>query len=259
MPLGRVIFVSAGPGAADLITVRGARALATADIVLADALADPALRDLAPQAQWVQVGKRGYEHSAKQTEINALLLKATREHAVVVRLKGGDASIFGRLEEELATLAQAGIASEVIPGVTAALAAAAHTQRPLTRRGRGRNVSLTTAMTETGELRAALSADTEVFYMAGRQLATLGIKLIAAGWPADTPALVVSRAGCADAVTSEHHIASLANAAPLHGNFPTVVTVGTGAAPVQAEDNRQAASKIVVSPEQAPFTTLSRS
>jgi len=259
MPLGRVIFVSAGPGAADLITVRGARALATADIVLADALADPALRDLAPQAQWVQVGKRGYEHSAKQNKINALLLQAAREHAVVVRLKGGDASIFGRLEEELATLASAGIASEVIPGVTAALAAAAHTQRPLTRRGRGRNVSLTTAMTETGELRAALSADTEVFYMAGRRLATLGTKLIAAGWPADTPALVVSRAGCADAITSEHRIGDLAHAAPLHGNSPTVVTVGTGAAPVQAQGYSSVASKIVVSPEKAPLTSQSRS
>ncbi|RZL32457.1 MAG: uroporphyrinogen-III C-methyltransferase [Rubrivivax sp.] len=254
---GRVIFVSAGPGAADLITLRGARALGNAGIVLADALADPALRDLAPQAQWVLVGKRGYEHSAKQTEINALLVQAAQDHAVVVRLKGGDASIFGRLEEELTALASAGIASEVIPGVTAALAAAAHAQRPLTRRGRGRNVSLTTAMTETGELRAALSADTEVFYMAGRQLAALGAKLVAAGWPADTLALVVSHAGSPDAVTSEHPIGELADAAPLHGNHPTVVTVGTGAAPVQAPE--ATASKIVVSPEQAPPTTLSRS
>jgi uroporphyrin-III C-methyltransferase len=131
---GRVVFVSAGPGAADLITLRGARALAAADVVLADALADPALRDLAPQARWISVGKRGFEHSAKQTEINALLVKAAREHALVVRLKGGDASVFGRLEEELLALQQAGIASEVVPGVTAALAAAAQAQRPLAQR-----------------------------------------------------------------------------------------------------------------------------
>ncbi|MCF8207504.1 MAG: uroporphyrinogen-III C-methyltransferase, partial [Methylotenera sp.] len=71
---GRVVFVSAGPGAADLITLRGARWLGQADLVLADALADPALRELAPQARWVDVGKRGFEHSAKQTEINALLV-----------------------------------------------------------------------------------------------------------------------------------------------------------------------------------------
>ncbi|MCE4554576.1 uroporphyrinogen-III C-methyltransferase [Pelomonas cellulosilytica] len=255
---GRVVFVSAGPGAADLITLRGARALAAANVVLADALADPALRELAPHAEWIPVGKRGYEHSAKQAEINEKLLQAARSHEVVVRLKGGDASIFGRLEEELAALAAAGIDCEVIPGVTAALAAAAQARRPLTRRGRGRNVSLTTAMTETGELRAALSADTEVFYMAGRQLATLGAKLVSAGWPADTPALVVSHAGSADAVTSEHRIANLADAAPLHGNHPTVVTVGTGAMPVQAAAPAAGASKITVSPDaQAPLTPQS--
>ena len=256
-PTGRVIFVSAGPGAADLITLRGARALALADVVLADALADPALRDLAPQASWLSVGKRGFEHSAKQTEINALLVKAAREHAVVVRLKGGDASIFGRLEEELAALAVAGIASEVVPGVTAALAAAAQAQRPLTRRGRGRSVSLTTAMNEQGELRAARSADTEVFYMAGRQLPALMRQLLAAGWPADTPVLVVSRAGCADAITSEHALAGLGAAALLHRGRPTVVTVGTGAAAVQAQDKPLPSPKIAVSPEEAPLTPQS--
>jgi len=253
---GRVIFVSAGPGAADLITLRGARALAQADIVLADALADPALRDLARQARWVQVGKRGFEHSAKQTEINALLVKAAQEHAVVVRLKGGDASVFGRLEEELAALHEAGIASEVVPGVTAALAAAAHARRPLTRRGRGRSVSLTTAMTETGELRGAHSADTEVFYMAGRQLAALGRQLLAAGWVADTPALVVSRAGCADALSSEHRLADLAGAALLHRGRPTVVTVGAGAAALATPGQPVPPFKIAVSPEssKAPLT-----
>ena len=254
MTPGKVIFVSAGPGAADLITLRGARALAQADIVLADALADPALRELAPQARWLDVGKRGFEHSAKQTEINALLVKAALEHARVVRLKGGDASIFGRLEEELQALAAAGIASEVVPGVTAALAAAAQAQRPLTRRGRGRSVSLTTAMTEAGELRGAHSADTEVFYLAGRQLAALGRQLLAAGWAPDTPALVVSRAGCADALTSDHRLADLARAALLHRGRPTVVTVGTGAGLVgDQHPHRAASNKIAVSPEIQPL------
>lgn len=253
---GKVIFVSAGPGAADLITLRGARALGAADVVLADALADPALRDLAPQARWINVGKRGFEHSAKQTEINALLVKAAREHATVVRLKGGDASLFGRLEEELQALAEAGIACEVVPGVTAALAAAAQAQRPLTRRGRGRSVSFATAMTEQGELRASHTADTEVFYMAGRQLAALGRQLLATGWAADTPALVVSRAGCADALSSEHALADLAAAALLHRGRPTVVTVGAGAAPVSspaAQGSAPApAPKITLSPTEAP-------
>lgn len=245
---GRVVFVSAGPGAADLITLRGARALGLADIVLADALIDPALRELAPQARWVAVGKRGFEHSTKQTEINALLVKAAREHAWVVRLKGGDASIFGRLEEELAALHEAGIACEVVPGVTAALAAAAQTQRPLTRRGRGRSVSLSTAVTETAELRGSQAADTEVFYMAGRQLAALGRRLIEAGWPVETPALVVSRAGCADALSSEHRLAELAAASLLHRGRPTVVTVGAGASALAAPGKPGPAPKICALP-----------
>lgn len=227
--MGKVIFVSAGPGAADLITLRGARALQQADVVLFDALTDPALREFAPHAQWLDVGKRGFCDSTAQTAINAALVKQAQQHALVVRLKGGDASIFGRLEEELLALAEAGIASEVVPGVTAAIAAAAHLQRPLTRRGQGRSVSLTTAMTKDGDLQALKSADTEVFYMAGRQLAALGRKLLEAGWPADTPVAVVSRAGCADALASDHTVSGLAAAAMLHRGRPTVVTVGAGA------------------------------
>ena len=171
--MGTVVFIGAGPGAADLITLRGARRLAQADVVLFDALTDPALRELAPRAKWLNVGKRGFADSTGQATINALLVRHAREAGLVVRLKGGDPSVFGRLEEELEALAQAGIACEVIPGVTAALAAAAHTQRPLTRRGQGRSVSLTTAMTREGALRGGHSADTEVFYMAGKQLAAL--------------------------------------------------------------------------------------
>ncbi len=111
----------------------------------------------------------------------------------MVRLKGGDPSVFGRLEEELQALAAAGIACEVVPGVTAAIAAAAATQRPLTRRGSGRSVSLTTAMTRSGELHASRSADTEVFYMAGQAARRTGPALLQAGWPADTPVRGVAR------------------------------------------------------------------
>jgi len=228
----RVVFVSAGPGAADLITMRGARMLAQADVVLFDALTDPALRDLAPRARWIDVGKRGYCHATGQAKINALLVKHAREVATVVRLKGGDASIFGRLEEELETLAGAGIDCEVVPGVTAAIAAAAATKRPLTRRGRGRSVSLTTAMTHDGDLQASRTADTEVFYMAGRQLSALARRLHEAGWPGDAVVSVVSRAGWPDQLASEHRVDTLAAAAVLHGGRPTVVTVGAGAAPV---------------------------
>ncbi|MEJ6006609.1 uroporphyrinogen-III C-methyltransferase [Paucibacter sp. AS339] len=245
--MSRVVFVSAGPGAADLITVRGARALASADVVLFDALTDPALRELAPHALWLDVGKRGFCRSTEQTAINAALVKQAQNHAVVVRLKGGDASIFGRLEEELQALAEAGIASEVVPGVTAAIAAAAQTQRPLTRRGVGRSVSLTTAMTQVGELHAARSADTEVFYMAGRQLGALARKLSEAGWPADTAVSVVSKAGCVDALCSEHRVDGLAAASLLHKGRPTVVTVGAGAKPVQPLQPRSDAQPTISS------------
>ena len=230
--MGRVIFIGAGPGAADLITVRGAQRLRLADVVLFDALTDPALRALAPLARWVNVGKRGFADSTGQSTINALLVKHARAANVVVRLKGGDPSVFGRLEEELEALAAAGISCEVVPGVTAAIAAAAATLRPLTRRGSGRSVSLTTAMTREGALHATRTADTEVFYMAGKQLAALSRRLAKAGWPADTPASVVSRAGWPDQLQSDHRVDRLGDATVLHAGRPTVVTVGAGAAPL---------------------------
>jgi len=212
--------------------VRGAQRLAAADVVLFDALTDPALRDLAPRARWIDVGKRGFCDSTGQVAINALLVRQAQSGQAVVRLKGGDPSVFGRLEEELQALAAAGIEAEVVPGVTAAIAAAAATRRPLTRRGTGRSVSLTTAMTRTGELQATRTADTEVFYMAGRQLGALGRRLRQAGWSADTPVLVVSRAGWPDQLSSDHHVGALAEAGVLHAGRPTVVTVGVGAAPI---------------------------
>lgn len=227
-----VVFIGAGPGAADLITVRGAKRLAAAEVVLFDALIDPALRELAPQARWIDVGKRGFCDSTRQAAINAQLVHHAQRGLAVVRLKGGDPSVFGRLEEELQALAVAGIGCEVVPGVTAAIAAAAATQRPLTRRGAGRSVSLTTAMTQAGSLQATRTADTEVFYMAGRQLGALGRRLRRAGWPAATPVLVVSRAGWPDQLASDHRVGTLAEAGVLHAGRPTVVTVGVGATPV---------------------------
>lgn len=233
--MGRVVFVGAGPGAADLITLRGAQRLGEADVVLFDALTDPALRRFAPQARWVDVGKRGFCDSTGQATIDAMLVRFAQAHAVVVRLKGGDPSVFGRLEEELDALARHGIEAEVVPGVTAALAAAASTRRPLTRRGQGRSVSLSTAMTREGRLDAGRHADTEVFYMAGRQLARLARRLREAGWPEDTPVNVVSRAGWPDQLGSDHALAGLAQAALLHAGRPTVVVVGAGAAALTAQ------------------------
>jgi uroporphyrin-III C-methyltransferase len=239
---GTVVFIGAGPGSADLITLRGARWLARADVVLFDALTDPALRELAPKARWVDVGKRGFSHATGQATIDAMLVRFAARHGVVVRLKGGDPSVFGRLEEELQALAEHGVPCEVVPGVTAALAAAADQRRPLTRRGSGRSVSLSTAMTREGALQACRTADTEVFYMAGKQLARLSRQLLAAGWPAETPVCVVSRAGWPDQLGSDHRVDALAEAALLHAGRPTVVTVGAGARPVSQTPPRAAAA-----------------
>lgn len=247
----RVVFIGAGPGEADLITVRGSRLLAQAQVVLFDALADPTLRDLAPDADWVDVGKRGFSGQPGsdfngQTRINQLLVDHALavgaihgERGLVVRLKGGDPSLFGRLEEELHVLREAGIASEIVPGVTSALAAAAATQRPLTRRGTGRSVSFTTAMTRTGDLQCGMGpgqrADTEVFYMAGRQLQPLSQGLLDAGWPGDTTVSVVSRAGWPDMRHSMHTVASLDDASAWHAGRPTLVIVGAGATELPLE------------------------
>ena len=229
--MGRVVFVGAGPGSADLITLRGLRALSQAQVVLFDALADPALREHAPEARWLDVGKRGFTNARAQAAINAMLVREALANERVVRLKGGDPSVLGRLEEEIHALASNGIAFEIVPGVTAALAAAADTARPLTRRGNGRSVSLTTAMTQLGVLQATRTADTEVFYMAGRQLGALSAKLMEAGWPADTPVCIVSRAGWPDVRISDHTVGQLHEAEALHTGRPAVVTVGAGAAP----------------------------
>jgi uroporphyrin-III C-methyltransferase len=241
----KVVFIGAGPGEADLITVRGSRLLGQAQVVLFDALADPSLRDLAPHAAWIDVGKRGFSGKEGsdfngQTRINRLLVEqslavgATHgERGLVARLKGGDPSLFGRLEEELHALHAAGIPCEVVPGVTAALAAAAATQRPLTRRGSGRSVSFTTAMTRTGDLQCGMGpgqrADTEVFYMAGRQLAPLSKGLLDAGWPAETEVSVVSRAGWPDMRHTVHTVGTLDEASAIHAGRPTLVIVGAGA------------------------------
>ncbi len=241
----KVVFIGAGPGEADLITVRGSRLIAQAHVVLFDALADGTLRDLAPDADWIDVGKRGFSGQPGsdfngQTRINELLLNHAvavgaihGERGMVVRLKGGDPSLFGRLEEELHVLKQAGVVCEVVPGVTSALAAAAATQRPLTRRGSGRSVSFTTAMTRTGDLQCGMGpgqrADTEVFYMAGRQLAPLSKGLLDAGWPTDTEVSVVSRAGWPDMRHTMHTVGTLDDASAIHAGRPTLVIVGAGA------------------------------
>ena len=183
--LGKVYLVGAGPGAADLITVRGAKLLAQADIVFHDALIEPEMLDLCPQAIKVSVGKRCGKLSSAQHFINKRLVDAAKQYPTVVRLKGGDPMLFGRADEELQALKNAGIAVEVIPGITAALAGAASLQQSLTLRGISRSVAFITLAqaTENPDSNAKQplpnpSADTLVYYMGRKDAANIAKQLI---------------------------------------------------------------------------------
>ena len=197
--MGKVYLVGAGPGAPDLLTLRAARLLESADIVLHDALVHPETLALARRARFIDVGKRYGKVSTEQRFINRALVEAARTHAVVVRLKGGDPMLFGRAQEEIDALEAAGIECEVVPGVTAALAAAASLKTSLTRRGIARTVAFLTPRVGRGEtesawLPAALGADTVVLYMAAGASQSIASQLIAGGKPADLPAVLVESA-----------------------------------------------------------------
>ena len=154
-PTGSATLVGAGPGALDLLTLRAVRAIERADAVLYDALVDPAVLDFAPaHARRIDVGKRCGRHAMKQAAISRLIVTLAQEGAHVVRLKGGDPLLFGRGGEELDELRAANIPVEVVPGVTAACAAAASLQVPLTHRGLSRSVHMLTGHGADGDVPA---------------------------------------------------------------------------------------------------------
>ena len=181
--LGKVYLVGAGPGAVDLITVRGAKLLEQADIVFFDALVDPEMLALCPQAVQIAVGKRCGKLSSAQQFINKRLVDAAHKYQVIVRLKGGDPMLFGRADEEIQALKAAGIAIEVVPGITAALAGAASIQQSLTLRGVSRSVAFITLAQGTenvapGQPIANPTADTLVYYMGRKDAARIAQQLI---------------------------------------------------------------------------------
>ncbi|SAL10482.1 uroporphyrinogen-III C-methyltransferase [Caballeronia humi] len=191
--MGKVYLIGAGPGAADLITVRGAKLLSRADVVLHDALIEPAMLDYAPDARRIAVGKRCGQRSTAQHFINKQIVDAAREHEVVVRLKGGDPMLFGRADEEMRALEAAGIEYEVVPGITAALASAATLKRSLTLRGVSRSVALAThsRAPDSDEIREQASADSLVFYMGRDSAPDIARQLIDAGRAGSTPVAIV--------------------------------------------------------------------
>jgi uroporphyrin-III C-methyltransferase len=225
--LGKVYLVGAGPGATDLITVRGARLLAAADVVLYDALVTPAMLELCAQADLIAVGKRSGQRSAAQHDINAQLVACAARYRTVVRLKGGDPMIFGRADEELRALETAGIDVEVVPGITTALAASAATKQPLTKRGVARSVSFFTSSTAPGhpDEPALRATDTLVQYMGGREAIATGQRLLAQGWSAGTPVIVIENCTRPDQRIERMTLAVLARGLdPAHG--PVLVMVG---------------------------------
>jgi uroporphyrin-III C-methyltransferase len=196
---GTVYLVGAGPGAADLLTVRAARLLGEAKVVFHDALIAAEVLRLASKAEKIAVGKRCGRHATAQRFINKRLADAARRHDVVVRLKGGDPMLFARAHEEIAYLQARGIPVEVVPGVTAALAASADLRISLTRRGAARTVAFVTPRVAAGErdsrwVASVLAADTAAVYMGAGEAPAIAAALMAAGKPANTPLALVEDA-----------------------------------------------------------------
>jgi uroporphyrin-III C-methyltransferase len=199
---GKVILAAAGPGDADLVTVKTARYLQEADVVLTDRLVNKEIisRYCRKNIQVIEVGKQaGKEGSMPQVTINNLMAEYAEKGNLVVRLKGGDVSVFSNVLDELETLTNKGIAYEIVPGVTAALGAAAYAGIPLTARGYASGVRLLTfnnpALVTEGEWIAwATTTDTLVFYMSAQTLSALAEKLFQAGMPADKPLAIIEQA-----------------------------------------------------------------
>jgi uroporphyrin-III C-methyltransferase len=229
--LGKVYLVGAGPGATDLLTLRAARLLARADIVFHDALVDPEVLALAPRAQLVAVGKRCGKHATAQRFINKQLVDAARKHAVVVRLKGGDPMLFGRAQEEIDALTAAGIAFEIVPGVTAALAAAAELGVSLTRRGMSRSVAFATPRVGTGEqanewAAAAARADTTAIYMGAGEGGAIAAELLARGKRASLPVVAVESASLPGSRRWYTTLGNLPNLAEAELTGPVLLLLG---------------------------------
>ena len=241
-PAAFVSFVGAGPGDADLITVKGLRRLREADVVIHDRLIPRALlAEVGAGAEIIDVGKAPGHHCVSQERINVLIVARAIARGRVVRLKGGDPSLFGRLGEEITAVRAAGLPFEVVPGVTAATAAAALAGLSLTYRGSASMVVLATGTDHTGRPTAALDWEllartdaTLVFYMAMRGLETITATLTALGRDPREPALIVERAGMADERVVAGCVGEIAAAAHAAGlQSPAVLITGAAAAGVR--------------------------
>lgn len=217
--LGTVYLVGAGPGNPDLLTVRAARVIGKASCILHDDLVPQEILSLArPGAFVCNVGKRCGHKYVEQQEIHRLMIEHARAGHSVVRLKGGDPMMFGRAGEEMRALGNAGISFEVIPGVTAASAAAAAAGESLTDRRGASRILFTTGRHATPDRQScpAYASDTTlVRYMPGRDYAATRDELTDVGWPADTPCIIVSHAARPTQQILRTTLGDLADVEPL--------------------------------------------
>src|SRR5690348_11506097 len=196
---GTVYLVGAGPGDAGLLTVRGAELLARAEVLVYDALVNPGLLRLAPKtAEIIYVGKRAKDHAIPQAELNQLLIAKAREGKTVVRLKGGDPYVFGRGGEEAEELADAGIAFEVVPGVSSFVAVPNYAGVPLTHRGFSSRLTLITGHDDPAKEPASIdwpqvarTPGTKVIMMGTERIGEIAQTLIGHGMPPTTPIAMV--------------------------------------------------------------------
>jgi len=228
--MGKVYLVGAGPGDPELLTVRAARILASANIVLHDALVtQEVLKLVSPKARVIDVGKRCGQKLLTQDEINSYLIHAAALSNVVVRFKSGDPLIFGRAGEEIEALSKAGVDFEIVPGVTAALAAAAAARVSLTDRRLASQVLFTTAHRKggaiaTGWTRALTPDTTIVVYMPGAAYAELGNALLSSGLDPRTPCVIVACVGRESQQMRWTDIADLGRLSRI--NAPALLIVG---------------------------------
>jgi uroporphyrin-III C-methyltransferase len=231
--MGRVYLIGAGPGDPDLLTVKAARLLERATIVLHDSLVSrEVLQRIAPGAEIINVGKRCGHKLLTQDEINALLVSYAASHEIVIRLKGGDPLIFGRAGEEIEALRNAGVEFEVIPGITAALGAAAAAGISLTDRRAASQVVITTFSrgidANAMDWGTVTSATTLVLYMPGADYVEVAQRLRDAGLPEDLPCVIVSNATAAQQRIRWTSVAELSREDKLPA--PALLIVGRVAA-----------------------------
>ena len=223
-----VFLVGAGPGDPDLLTVKARRLIAAAEVILHDDLVTPEILALAsPDAEVVNVGKRCGAKSITQNEINSLLVSYAADYRVVVRLKSGDPLIFGRAAEEMTALGEAGVPFEVVPGITAAFAAAAAVPCSLTNRNAASNVIFSTGHHAQSHNEAAIpeSEDaTRVVYMPGRDLTLLALEWLQEGLPADFPCAIVSHAGRPEQHVIRTTLGALGRTEPM--SAPSILLAG---------------------------------